>query len=158
MKHFQEKEFVCKCCGRLPADEHENMEALVDNVLDPARERYGKPTKVNSGYRCPKHNAEVGGARASQHLRGEAADITCVGLTGREMWEENLEIVRAIIKNGVWDQMILEEVHDGDVAPKWVHVSFKRTGTNRREVIKKKCGLKGYYPLSRLDWEQINSD
>ena len=48
---------------------------LVTHVLDPLREMYGKPITVNSGYRCPKLNDAVGGAKNSQHMRGEAADI-----------------------------------------------------------------------------------
>ena len=31
-----------------------NLEALIDNVLDPLREAYGKPIYLNSGYRCPE--------------------------------------------------------------------------------------------------------
>ena len=31
---------------------------------------------VQSGYRCEKHNAEVGGERNSQHMTGRAADIS----------------------------------------------------------------------------------
>lgn len=30
---------------------------------------------INSGYRCAVHNRAVGGARQSQHLLGNAADI-----------------------------------------------------------------------------------
>ena len=78
MKHFTEGEFRCRCCGGLPPDAQENIRALVEAVLDPARERYGGPVTVNSGYRCAKHNREVGGVSASQHLRGEAADIVPV--------------------------------------------------------------------------------
>ena len=58
MKWFNEREFACRCCGQLLYKE--NVVALVDAVLDPVRDRLGKPIKVNSGYRCPKHNAEVG--------------------------------------------------------------------------------------------------
>lgn len=35
------------------------------------------PVKVLSGYRSPAHNAAVGGAPKSYHLRGMAADVTC---------------------------------------------------------------------------------
>ena len=52
------------------------LTTLVTHVLDPLREMYGKPITVNSGYRCPQLNAAVGGAKTSQHMRGEAADIT----------------------------------------------------------------------------------
>ena len=87
MKWFKEKELCCKCCGQLPPFARENIEALVENVLDPLRERYGKPIVVNSGYRCAKHNKEVGGVANSQHVKGEAADIrptTKVQLDGPE--------------------------------------------------------------------------
>ena len=51
------------------------LTALVDNVLDPLREWYGKPITVNSGYRCPELNVAVKGSKTSQHMKGEAADI-----------------------------------------------------------------------------------
>ena len=53
-----------------------NMMALVNNVLDPLREAYGKPIRVNSGFRCEKLNKKVGGSKPSDHLHGMAADIT----------------------------------------------------------------------------------
>ena len=52
------------------------LNALMDECLDPVRELWGKPIGVNSGYRSPALNAAVGGAAASQHMKGEAADIT----------------------------------------------------------------------------------
>ena len=80
MKWFKMDEFRCRCCGGLPPLARANVEALVREVLDPARERFGGPIRVNSGYRCPKHNLAVGGVRGSQHMKGEAADIVPVGL------------------------------------------------------------------------------
>ena len=53
-----------------------NLNTLVDNVLDPLRELYGKPIIVTSGYRSPEVNRSVNGATSSQHALGEAADIT----------------------------------------------------------------------------------
>ena len=58
------------------ADIEVNLRRLVENVLDPLREAWGRPITVNSGYRCPALNAAVGGSRTSHHLRGMAADIT----------------------------------------------------------------------------------
>lgn len=49
-------------------------EALVD-ALDQIRELAGVPIKVQSGYRCHKHNAAVGGEPGSLHTLGRAADI-----------------------------------------------------------------------------------
>lgn len=53
-----------------------NLTALVDNVLDPLREAYGKPITINSGFRSPALNKAVGGSATSDHMQGRAADIT----------------------------------------------------------------------------------
>jgi len=47
------------------------------NMLDVARKNYGKPIKINSGYRTVNHNKKVGGKSGSSHLKGLAADISC---------------------------------------------------------------------------------
>lgn len=121
MKHFTERELRCRCCGQLPPQARENIEALVDNVLDPAREAYGGPIYVNSGYRCPRHNAEVGGVARSQHLVGEVADV-------RPVANENLaRLAKIIFENGRFDQMI--------IYPTFIHVSWKRVGINRHRII-----------------------
>lgn len=54
----------------------DNLTNLIENLLDPVREMWGKPLHVNSGYRCLALNKAVGGKPTSQHLKGEAADIT----------------------------------------------------------------------------------
>lgn len=97
-----------------------NIEALVDNVLDPARRVFGGPVSVSSGYRCPKHNAEVGGVSGSQHLKGEAADICC---------SDNERLAGIIERNGRYDQLI--RYMDGNGRVRFVHVSWKRCGVNR---------------------------
>lgn len=125
MMFFKFEEFRCQCCGGLPPLAKENIESLVDNVLDPLREKYGKPIKVNSGYRCPKHNLAVGGATQSQHMKGEAADIAPMDGDAREL-ERLVEIIK---QNGKWDQMI--------VYPTFVHVSWKRFGPNRKQTLRK---------------------
>ena len=52
-----------------------NLQDLIDNVLDPLREWYGKPIPVNSGYRCAALNKAVGGVSNSFHLFGKGVDI-----------------------------------------------------------------------------------
>ena len=109
MKNFKKSEFECKCCRELPADAWMNTDALVANLLDPVRDRFGKPIKVNSGYRCEKHNRKVGGSPRSQHLcqnGSAAADITVEhsGYTNTAAWKEaNKQIAGLIIKNGKFD-------------------------------------------------------
>lgn len=92
-----------------------NLTALVDKVLDPLREAYGKPIIVTSGYRCEKLNKAVGGAASSQHVKGQAADIRSV----QDTPEENKKLFDLIVKLGLpFDQLINEYGYD------WVHVSF----------------------------------
>lgn len=131
MRWFKEKEFACRCCGELPPFARENIEALVRNVLDPVREKLGKPIQVNSGYRCEKHNKDVGGVRNSQHMKGEAADIAPAGFKSSSVPEFKAELERLkqlIIENGKYDQLI--------TYPTFLHVSFKRTGGNRHQVLR----------------------
>lgn len=100
-----------------------NMMALVNNVLDPLREAYGKPIRVNSGFRCEKLNKKVGGSKTSDHLHGMAADIT--GGSPKE----NKRLFYLIQSLGLpFDQLIDEKNFD------WVHVSF-REGANRKQVL-----------------------
>ena len=60
------------------------MIALIENVLDPLREAYGKPIVVTSGFRCKKLNKAVGGSPSSQHLLGLDADIRTIEDTKTE--------------------------------------------------------------------------
>lgn len=59
----------------------ENMQASTLEMLDKAREMAGVPFKINSGYRTPKHNKAIGGAKNSAHIRGYAADIAVTDVT-----------------------------------------------------------------------------
>ena len=131
MKHFGMEEFRCKCCGSTGSPQAvANIEALVENVLDPAREKPGAPIAVNSGFRCPRHNREVGGVSASQHLRGEAADITVVNSEKIIDKSELARLKQIIIDNGRFDQLI-------DYGT-FLHVSWKRNGGNRKQKLIKK--------------------
>lgn len=60
----------------MPEAARRNVAALVDKVLDPLRQAWGRPIRVTSGYRCPALNKAVGGVATSMHLTGHAADIT----------------------------------------------------------------------------------
>lgn len=91
LHYFNHEEFYCKC-GR----EHEQqiVDPLFVKKLDTAREIAGIPFVINSGYRCVKHNREVGGVEHSSHLRGLAADISTKTLRHRFL------IVDALLKVG----------------------------------------------------------
>lgn len=64
------------------------------NRLDSARELAGTPFNITSGWRCPKHNAEVGGKPESAHTTGEAADIAATGA------REKFKIVNGLLQAG----------------------------------------------------------
>ncbi len=92
--------------------------ALTENVLQPLRDAWDKPLKVNSGYRCKALNAAVGGVPASQHVKGEAADIAA---------DDPVKLARLAVKLGLpFDQMILY--------PTFVHFSHKLTGEQRGQI------------------------
>ena len=76
-KHFHEREFACNHCGKLASI---GVPAELVDILEQVREHFRRPVHVTSGYRCPVHNRNVGGARHSQHLRGTAADIVVNGV------------------------------------------------------------------------------
>lgn len=117
-----------------------NLSLLVKNVLDPAREAYGAPIRVNSGYRSPEVNShkDVRGSKTSQHLTGEAADITC---------SDNMKLFKILI-DMEFDQLIYE--HGDDKQPSWIHVSY-REGNNRQQVLRaRKSGKKTVYEQFKI--------
>lgn len=104
------------------ADIIKNLNVLIDELLDPVREAWGKPIKVNSGYRCPKLNSVIPNAsKTSQHMKGEAADLNAGNRTLNKMLFEYIR------KNHEFDQLINESNYA------WVHVSYVRQ--NRKEVL-----------------------
>lgn len=152
MKHFTISELLYspiaverRLWNGAGSEQEQNLMALIENVLDPARQHYGHRVRVSSGFRCNELNRIVGGAPHSQHLLGEAADLyTDEGPQG------NLELGRIIVRLGHFDQLIFEHVKDNDLCPLWLHVSWRRNGNNRREIRKCWKGAKTY-PLLTPD-------
>ena len=97
----------------------DSIKTLVDKVLQPLRNVWGEPLTVNSGYRCPELNREVGGVPTSQHVKGEAADVAC---------ETPRELAQLAYDLGLpYDQMIQY--------PTFVHFSHRLHGKQRGEVL-----------------------
>ena len=84
-KNFKIKEFECKCGCDMPLEVYENIIKLASQ-LQFLRDYTGRPITINSAYRCPEHNAKVGGSKTSQHLLGKAADITIQSLKTTEVY------------------------------------------------------------------------
>jgi uncharacterized protein YcbK (DUF882 family) len=77
--HFKDIELSCKCgCNQ------NNMEASFLDKLEALRVAYAKPIVLNSAYRCEAHNKAVGGAKGSQHVKGNAADLCTQNLSLEE--------------------------------------------------------------------------
>lgn len=110
-------------------EQEDNLIALVDAVLDPLRIFYGLPIHISSGFRCPTLNRAVGGVANSQHLRGEAADIDTGSIAA------NRKLAKMIVDmNLPFDQLIDESNYA------WVHVSHKKNGGNRGQILRMRGG------------------
>ncbi|MES2349139.1 MAG: D-Ala-D-Ala carboxypeptidase family metallohydrolase [Pseudomonadota bacterium] len=97
-------------------------------LLEQVRAIYGKPLTISSGYRSPELNAAIGGAKASAHVLGLAADINVPGVSPAVL-------AREIIKAGIkFDQLIYEGT--------WVHIAL-RAGVSRNEVLTAHFGADG---------------
>lgn len=100
----------------------DNLLNLIFYVFQPLRNKLNKAVIISSGYRCKELNVKVGGAPNSQHLYGQAADITVPGMTPWNLW-------MYIQNSGIeYDQCILEY-------NQWVHLSFNK-GKNRKQAFR----------------------
>ncbi len=110
-----------------PNDEQlENMKLIAKEVFEPLRKWVGGPIKVNSFFRSEDLNTGIGGSKTSSHLKGQAIDLTTMGL------KTNKQIFDYIKDNLEYDQLIWEY---GRVNPKWIHVSFNQV-KNRKQAFR----------------------
>jgi len=81
-EYFKPEEFMCHCgCGE------KDVNPKLVELLDRIRESFGKPITIMSGRRCEAHNTKVGGAKHSQHVLGNAADIKVKDVPAKEVQE-----------------------------------------------------------------------
>lgn len=136
MKYFTINE-LCKSstASRLRIDNTPNSEytnnlkELVEKVLDPLREKWGKPIVVNSGYRCDKLNKAVGGSSTSQHKYGQAADIEAYTRSLSDN-KKLFDLIKSL--KLPFDQLIYE--YGNSTGPDWIHISYGPK--NRRTILK----------------------
>ncbi len=115
-----------------------NLQQLIDNVLNPARTELGSPIYVKSGYRCPELNAAVDGEETSQHMDGEAADITAGNKT------KNRKLFEILVAQNNYDQLIWE----GNGI--WIHVSYDGS-RNRGQILAQNSS--GGYTNIKNNWQ-----
>ena len=130
------------------AEELSNMQYIGTTIFDKLRkamhDKYGKPLAITSFFRSAEVNKAVGGSTTSQHCSGEAMDIDADVFGGAT----NKEVFDWIRKNCTWDQLIFE--FGTTDQPDWVHVSLKRSGKNRMQVLRaiKEGGQTRYIPYN----------
>jgi zinc D-Ala-D-Ala carboxypeptidase len=99
------------------------MVLLSEKIYEPVKKACSGAF-ISSFFRCEKLNKKIGGAKGSQHEKGEAMDIDSNGF--------NNEIFHFIKNNLVFDQLIAEFLTGNE--PSWVHVSYK-AGGNRKQIL-----------------------
>jgi hypothetical protein len=98
--------------------------ALCQTIVDPTRTHFKAPALTTSGYRGKALNRAVGGSTTSQHCKGEAVDFTIEGKTVAEVFNW------IAFESGLpFDQLIYE-------FGRWVHVSYRREGDNRGQILR----------------------
>ena len=121
------------------AEVESNLKELIENVLDPIRDRYAAPMLINCGYRCPKLNKAVGGVATSQHLKGEAADIANNSIL-------QLKVLGMVKRNELdFDQLIIEKPDSKGIGA-WLHISYRKCN-NRKQVLIFKNGKYAPYNI-----------
>ena len=107
------------------------LSTLCKTILEPLRQHFGEPVIISSGYRCNQLNIKVGGAYASQHTLGEAADIV-PPYNQRQTPHSLHDWFEWLRTNTNFDQLILEHDSKGSY---WIHVSCRRNlDKNRHQV------------------------
>ena len=95
----------------------ESLRLLCENILQPVRDHFGKPVKINSGFRCSALNQATGGSATSDHCKGQACDFEIDGVS-------NPDLAQWIADNLKYTQLILEFYTQGQPNSGWVHASF----------------------------------
>ena len=118
-KNFKLSEFRCRDGTDVPEELMANVQELAEN-LQVLRDHLGKPITIISGYRSPKYNRRIGGARKSQHMLARAGDMMIKGLTPAEI----KDIIVSLIKEG--------KMRPGGVGLYTTFVHYDVRGFNRR--------------------------
>jgi hypothetical protein len=101
-----------------------NLKLVCSNIFEKARNHFGFPMYISSGFRCEAVNTKVGGKHNSQHLKGQALDVDC-DIYGKIT---NEELFNWIKDNCEYDQLIFEGGKKG-----WIHMSYNE-GHNRKQA------------------------
>jgi len=141
---------VRKDIDNTPTDEIiSQLKNTCEIIMDVIREKYGKPIRVTSGYRCVELNKSIGGSSRSQHcaLNGDAA----IDFEFYDMDMDLEEVFKWITEESKipFDQCIAEFLPHG-----WIHISYSSDGGNRGKITRaeKVNGKTKYIQLGNADW------
>ncbi len=84
-ENFYLNEFNCKDGTIVPSVYMDNVCKLAEQ-LEVIRDVVKAPIRINSSYRHPSYNANIGGSSRSQHLTASAVDITIDGMNADEVY------------------------------------------------------------------------
>ncbi|MBI5644432.1 MAG: peptidase M15 [Deltaproteobacteria bacterium] len=105
--------------------ETEKLLFLANFILQPIRDRWGK-IKITSAFRCKDVNAKVGGAKDSQHVSGEAADIIPIDADMDKVFEW------IVMESGINFGQAIRESKTGT---EWIHISLPRLEKPNRQAL-----------------------
>ena len=118
------------------------MQNLAKYSLEPTRQKLCLPIFISSGFRCPELNALVKGVSNSQHMLGEAADITIPKAHRPFAHGTDEQAARLLFSYAKqyadFDQLILEHYTDKKTGRQhwWVHISCRIDyRQNRHQII-----------------------
>lgn len=106
-----------------------NLTQVCQEILEPLREYAGKPILIGSGYRSFALNKAVDGAKNSQHLTGEAADIHLYSIEEGKRW------LTWIMNHCIFDELLWER-ESRTSCSFWIHVSCKKDKTKNRHLVR----------------------
>lgn len=125
------------------SDEYfDSLQYLAVNCLQPAREYFGVPIHINSGYRSPGLNKAVGGSSTSFHSIACAADIDFGSKTTPTLFE----LFEFFYFNTPYTELIAENLPNG-----WIHIALQRGREEEKQLKYKLVGGK----VTRASYAEI---
>ena len=119
-KSFTVEEFDCNDGTQVPEEFIDNVTKVAENLQE-LRDSLGESVMITgSGYRTKEHNDSVGGAKESQHLKANGADINAKSKTPKQL----AAVIENLIKAGKMEQGGI------GIYPGFVH--YDRRGTKAR--------------------------
>jgi len=104
------------------AQQVEELRKLTVRLLQPLRDIYKEPFIISSGYRSWEVNKAVGGVPTSQHMKGQAADVSV---------KDPRKLLATLLQSGLdFDQAIIYQ----DGRNNFLHLSYN-SGHNRKQVL-----------------------